>query len=833
MTFDGLKPESNLSQIAQRHPTTLALCHSLWAPPNILCLRAAARRLAILITVLPEQFSELHSRGLPTRDQLLDWINWLEADLYGRSSPSDLEKSVAISPVEALQRANGQSVRHPLSGYGMSEFSIFSLLLITPPVDDMGSEGFDRIVAWVTVIGIAEHLGVSLDDYLRFADRFHQYKLDEPEGTSWVKIAPFQLRKQGRLDNARRGIATLQQSEFLSPVIAQAVHADNLDEIIMIIEEAIYKMPTLSDGRPSKEAGHIKSLLTLLNDSEVRERTLRQTKTKDPTSEAKDKASRSNTLSRTSMSTGLRDGTYYTLDSLFLESEAQEEPADSIPVYESEEEDEWEDDLPEVEQRGLPVQEITQVEREAQLEPGTLQVWSQNKLDFTRRLAEYQPYGLDYVCMDIRKEVVRKLSNLLNANVPEPKRVGASFILACIISGRRISGLLRGVLHHDDLAPGISDDLLIIVNMASNTLWLRVNKPELKTAPAPSSIVPGEWIALADNFGLTRTLRPLSATEQLTIRPVIDEILLELLGPYQLKLEQLTQMLPRTMLEREGNFCTASLLTDWSAGNIAVNRHYLTPTSVTVAKRHVAALQSMLDLEGLSIPEQPETFVGHPNTPAVSEVERIIQELSRVTTSMSLEQRHNQIAIHTIILLSLSIGLRATVNIEPGGIQLLDKNIAHFTEKGFTRLVCLPELLAEQLVAYQQHLSLLDEIWQRRHGAKPHSNLFFIFDKNGTPEPFAPGRLNEYLLDLGVVSDIDVRGLRRMVFTWLYEHGGFGRAIDHFISHAVNGSQAFVLHSGVQIGDLHKIAMFINEKLNAMHFPISPGINHHHVAFRA
>lgn len=834
---DQEKPKSHLSQVIRSHPDALALTHSLWAPPTALCLRAAARRLAELMRLLPQEFAVLQrSKGLPTHNQIINWVMWLESGLRGVSTPNALAQALAISPAAALERPSGQQVRHPLSGYGMSEFSIYSLLLITPPSNDIGRAGFDRIVAWTTLYGIAEHLSYSQDEYLHFAESFHDYKTGGLAGKAWHEVAPFQLSKQGRLDGARRGIAALQQSATLSPVIARAEHARSIDDIIRVIEHIIGKLPIEPDGKLGRQAAQIAALLTLLNDRPLREYNTAPTEPIGPSSGGVDEPPSSPPPARPKPTAPLeeRDGTYYELETLFLEAEAPTDTDISIPLYYTDDgdDDDWDDDLPEEEQLGPPIDEITLVDREDQLEPSTLQIWSQNKLDFARRLAEHQPYGLDYVCMDTRQALVAALSRLRIDEQEEQTRLAASFILASLVTGRRLLNLLGGVLAHDSL-DARTDDHLIIVNPAAGTLLLRLNKPELRLAPAQSSIVAGEWIAAPDHFGLCSTLRALSLAEQVRLSQTIEKILSPLLTTHQLRLEQLSQLLPRTMLETEGSFCTASLLTDWTVGNIAVNRHYLTPAASTVASRYAAALESMLGLSGLTAPAQPHAYVGHPNTPPVSEIQRTIHELAGVTPGMSLQMRHNHITVHTALMLSLAIGLRATVNIKPGGIQLLDKSIAHLTEKGFTRLVCLPDLLAEQLIAYEQHLSLLRAVWQRQHGTdKPHENLFFMFNDAGAAEPFSPKKLGEYLGALGIESDLEIRSLRRMVFTWLYEHGGFGRAVDHFISHAVNGSQAFVRYSGVQIGDLRKIADFINEKLVAMDWPIAAGINHHHAAFR-
>lgn len=830
-------PQSNLSELVRQDQDALALTHSLWAPPNILCLRAAAKRLAELMKLLPTEFEALCAKGLPSQSQVSNWVIRLERRLQGTTNPSALDQAIVISPVEALTRPSGQQVRHPLSRYAMSEFSIYSLLLITPPLDDVGRAGFDRIAAWAVLFGITEHLNYSQDEYLQFAQTFHAYTTGRLAGKTWHKVAPFLLSKQSRLDGARRAIATLQQSATLSPSIARAEHATSLAEVIKVIEKTIGTLPLQEDGKPSRQAGQIAALITLLNNRALREYSTEPTEPGRPDAGGIDTPPvvRPPAIPPT-VPTEKRDGTYYELEPLFIDAEEPEDADVSTPLYYTDDDgwddDGWEDDLPEEELLGQPSVEIALVERPDQLEPGTLQVWSQNKLDFARRLAEHQPYGLDYVCMDTRQALVTTLCRLRTDEQDELSRIAASLILASVVTGRRISNLLNGILAQDNLDE-LTDDHLIILDPATNNLLLRLNKPELQQAPAKSSIPTGEWIAVPDHFGLCADLRALSLTEQVSLSHTINGILSPLLTQHQIKPAQLSQLLPRTMLELEGSFCTASLLTDWSAGNIAVNRYYLTPAATSLAGRYVKALESMLDLSDLSVPSQHHAYVGHPNTPPVSEIQRVVHALDLTLPGAQRQVRHNHITVQTVIMLSLAIGLRATINIQPGGIQLLDKNIAHLAEKGFTRLVCLPALLAEQLIAYEQHLSLLREVWKKQHGIDtPHDNLFFVFDEAGAPRPFYPRKLPHYLQMLGVESDLEVRGLRRLVFTWLYEHGEFGRSVDHFISHAVNGSQGFVLYSGVQIGDLRHIANFINEKLIAMDWPIAAGINHRHVAFR-
>jgi|GEM_PF-5278443 len=837
MNTEGELP-SNISQVVRSHTIALALAHTLWAPPHALCLRAAARRLVELMDLLPLEFAALEKKGMPKRGQIIEWVYWLESVLRGISSPSKADLDIAISPIDALNRATGTKVRHPLSGYGMTEFPVYSLLLITPPSDDVGRAGFDKIAAYAAWFGISEHLSYSSDEYLHFVDTFQSYKSGNLSGSEWQDVAPFVLSKQGRLDNARRAVAALQQSASLSPLIAQAGHAERVSDIIYVINEIIQSLNHENSYGHRRLAGQINGLITLFNDKPPREYST-ETKRSPESFSAQNVSEDQSSSIRSSKSENIgtlekREGTYYQLETLFLEPEAPDESDASIPLlYENESDPEdWDENGEEDDKAEHSKQEISRVEREEQLEPSTLQVWSLNKLEFTRRIAEQQPFGLDYVCMDSRTELIGSLTNIVRNNQDKQESLAASYILATIVTGRRLQSLLGGVIAHDCPEPR-TDNQLLIVEPTSRTLQLRLNKPELRLAPAKSSLKVGEWITVPDHLGISLSLLPLSLSEQVNLLRKIEEILPPLLITHQLRLEQLSQLLPRTMLELEGNFCTASLITDWNAGNIAVNRHYLTPAATTVAHRYSKALETMLDLPKHAVPPQSCEYVGHPNTLPLIDLRRTIHQLSSVTPGMSLQMRHNHITVMTVILLSLAIGMRATVNVQPGGIQLSDNSIAHFKEKGFVRLVCLPELVVQQLVAYEQHLSLLKFIWNKQFSTEaPHENLFFIFNDAETTEAFAPMRISEYLGRLGVESDMEIRSLRRIVFTWLYEHGGHGRAIDHFISHAINGSQAYVLYSGVQTGDLRKIADFIQQQLIAMDWPLAAGINHHHAAFR-
>lgn len=793
------------------------LLHLLWVPPEPRCLLAAVERLADLYERHPDCFTVI---TLPKPRELKAWSHTVKTII--RDLPKDQQSVVATmtraDPLEVIQQKEWGGT-HPAYGY-ISGFPVYSSLLVTPPPLSQSIPGFDRLAALLIGQGLADHLEVDESAYIDYVQSFAVAKASKHTNS---KIQPPDppLAAIQRLREGDRAVRTLQRAEGLDALFDALSISETTAEAAKAVDEFATKLA--SAGEAGRIKGQLLGLARTLRDQPIRE-VKRRTGTKS--------SSTSGTRPKPEDIEGLaahldmeRLSTYLSIGQI----EANPLLTLSIPIPPPVPTPKPDDidlviDLPDVEVNGPPEIEVTQIDFEEQEEEATLEAWTHRRAEMMRRLAELQPFNLDYVPIDTRLALLADLRRTIERQGHES--YPAQLLLTSLATGRApttLSGRIQVTAAAPDFLT-VSEETILVIQQNPPRIHTRINQVPLKNTDYANTRAVSTWLCLPDVFGLASMPQPEPAASQPA--PFDFDGLVSHLS---LRSSQVWQMLPKWMHQQEGEFSTAVLITDWAPENAAVNLHYLTPKASVVATRYLNGITSLLDLplqaEDQATCQEQIGWIGIPTCPTQELLEHAIDTLREPPTDGDFRKLHNHMALNTIMMLSYAIGQRHAIDIVVGGIELLRDNLAYFKEKGGRRLVVLPEHLAQQLKTYDLHRSVTEAVYLAQTGAESlHQHLFFLFDADGNPTAFKPGSFGKYLEALGGQFSCQLNALRRLVFTDLYETGKFGSVIDHYIGHASEGRRPFAEMSGVRMQSLRSVAMHVNDRLLELNWPIAMGL---------
>ena len=451
----------------------------------------------------------------------------------------------------------------------------------------------------------------------------------------------------------------------------------------------------------------------------------------------------------------------------------------------------------------------------------TLNVVTMNAADFRRRLAERQPTRVSYVGLDARYD----LAVYLHANMMGQGDDSAASILIALawITGRDVKKLSSQLINigEDEEVETLPNYYTVALNLNDRRLWIRLNQPDVYPVNSVNARQTKRWINVPDFMDVLKYAKALdqNAVNAVELREALDRQLADIQNQFGVSTGQIQNMLAETLIAHEGHGCTAALLTDVSDMSLRVNLHYLSPRRECVIDAYSDAMIEMLGLPNEHFTKKgnrSDDFVGLHMCPSDASVHAAIHTLASASIDTGEWQKaHNQIVLATIMLLAVSVGVRDALSLNPNAFEILNGyGICHYVEKNEIRVVYLPKSVIQQLIAYDEHRAVLKKIWCLTHADDEiHPDLFFLFDEEGHPTTFHPKSFSKYIEAFGVDYDMPLNGLRRLIFSRLYEMGQFGPYLDIFIGHATEGRRPWAQLSGARISELSLMAKEVDDLL--------------------
>lgn len=469
----------------------------------------------------------------------------------------------------------------------------------------------------------------------------------------------------------------------------------------------------------------------------------------------------------------------------------------------------------------------------------TLHALTVNAADFKRRLAERQPTRISYVGLDARIA----LRDFLLSKMKEPRTEIAIAALGITLSwlfGRSLAKAFKELVVINDPFEELkaADNQSIILDIVNGCIWFKVNTTSAYPVNSADAVSVSKFIYVPDLLKITE-LQCLSLSESLLGANVVSSchaIYEEVWDRFGITKSQIKNMLFESFLTTEGHGCTAALVADVTDMSTKVNLHYLTPKARFVSVFYVKALEEMtgLDPQKVIFPEHyaKDKFVGMHMCPSNGLVKDVIHKLSCVVHQPGEFRRaHNQITLATVMLLALSIGARDALGLNPNAFEVTNGGLCHYLEKDEMRLLVIPATLRSQLEAYDRHMKILRKVWSSQGGSSNlPEDLFFIFDEFGAPGRLHPKSFSIYLKQFAIDYNCPLNGLRRLLFTHLYQTFRFGAALDIYIGHACEGRRPWTEVCGVRLSTVQAISIFIEDFLSHLSWPIIEGCGHVHVS---
>lgn len=797
--------------------------------------------------------------------------------LSREKAEAELIEKISLSPIEGLKRPGGNHSEHPLFGYCLEGFSTYSLIITTRKSDDPFAKGFDQLTSLVLRMAFDAHLKASNSQYINYCNNWErEYKRpinsDIPSSESRSRNYPeVPIKEMSRLREACKGIRTLQHLSNIDGCLFEGLErALDSGAAQSVLDEARIKLIEIEHDSNSKMHTHIAGLLRFMRDQPIRvvRRTIGSEIVDGSPHNLNEKKARSitpadieqpNEIESThalnaekhnkalalDTSPGNMLRTYLTtanLDVPLSSEDFNEENFDLINEASDEELKEAEEhDLDISEVIEPPTIEVDLLDHDEQTDDAeTLEAWSRNKAELRRRIAEQLPFQRDYIHADGRIAALEYLTAQANTSDQTDnwlaKRAAAGAALCGIATGRTIISLsnklmIKTGITNADLLAAPSDKSIIFDPMAFG-IYVRVNQASIKRTDFDGTREVSSWLLLPDYLELSTPMAALvdPKLESDALKKEIDTLKTYLRNELEAPFSKLQKMLPLALHSLTGEFSSSTLITDWMPENAAVNLHYLSPKASVVLSHYADAMSEVMGKtimgEALHKPNTPKQpgFIGIPTCPTQDAVLALIQGLSAYKTDPSdIKKTHNQICLNTILMLSFAIGARHAIDLEPNAMELLHDDLAHFREKGGTRLVVLPHLLGQQLRVYDRHRSVLERSVKSKTTLNISKNLFFIY-VNGKATEFHPSQLNAYLAEFGLRFGCSLNSLRRFLFTTLYEEKVWGVVLDHYIGHATEGRRPFTPRSGMKLATLRGIARHVNHLLIDMKWALQLGL---------
>ena len=462
----------------------------------------------------------------------------------------------------------------------------------------------------------------------------------------------------------------------------------------------------------------------------------------------------------------------------------------------------------------------------------TLKVVTINAADFRRRMAERQPTRVSYVGLDARYG----LAVYLQANMMGQGNDSAASILIALawVTGRDVEKLSSHLINigADEEVETLPDYYTVALNLNDRRLWIRLNQPDVYPVNSVNARQTKRWINVPDFMDVLKYVKALdqNVINEVELGGALARHLVCIQKQFGISTGQIQNMLAETLIANEGHGCTAMLLTEVSTKSRLINLHYLSPRRDCVIDAYRDAMVEMLGLPNEHFTKKgnrSDDFVGLHMCPSEASVHDAIHTLASVPIDTGEWQKaHNQIVLATIMLLAASVGVRDALSLNPNAFEIFNGfGVCHYVEKSEMRVVYLPKLVIDQLLAYDEHHAVLNKIWRLTHSSDEiHPDLFFLFDDEGHPATFHPKSFSRYVEAFGVDFDMPLNGLRRLIFTRLYEMRDFGPYLDIFIGHATEGLRPWVQQSGARMSELSRIAKKIDDLLNfELNWPIVRG----------
>lgn len=816
---------------------TAALLALTDASPYLICFIPAIDRLADLIEKFPEAFSTIN---IPNPHQLRAWTKQARHEISGCSLElRELAEHVNKSGQEASKRGSGRTV-HPLKQFGMLRWGTYTALLITKQSTDTIDEvvdGFDQVAAHVIALAIRYNIEFGYASYFERARA-------KDESSIIFESNPY----CSRIANAAQGLLRLQQMHGPTSFFRKLAQKDaSTDELLCVLSEMVEYLSTKRGlGEDLKEhintSSKLAYIVSLFNEKSPTKKSPNKSEddkdSEEPDLDGADLKAKEEKVNLDSLQ-GLKsliDADSYptflpTIPIEFIDLEADEDPVFSQPTDE---------DIQFANDNDLAIAEVVaqlpySLDEldfdEQEQDEQTLTALTVNASDYRRRLAERQPTRISYVGIDARMDFARYLVQ----QIQRPDARGSASLLVALAwlfgrSPEKLSGQL--VVIDDRTDPEkLPSHLALALQPSSSCIWLQLNRPTVYPENSADARQTNRWLALPDVLGINLTIDEKSTLkiDATALGSALAETLAEIKSSFGISRSQLINMLSETLISQEGHGCTAALIAQVNDLSLNINLHYLSPLARHVVRAYSSAVVTLLGLE--STPEvgvQQSGFVGMHMCPAEESVINAIRDLATYSGAAGQWRKtHNQITLATMMLLAISLGARDALAYDPNAFEVINGwGVSHYREKGEMRVVVLPKILIEQLRKYDIHMAVVRQLWLSETGSEePSKDLFFIFDAAGQPSTFHPKSFSRYLEDFGINYQTPLNGLRRLIFTHLYEHN-VGPALDIFIGHAVEGRRPWAKISGARLEPLAAIARLINENLCEMGWPVVSGCGH-------
>lgn len=823
----------------------------LWltdAPPYLICFVPVVDRLAQLLERYPQHFKGLQ---LPTSGSIRAWSDAARNEISSWPDKyHELGRHLNKSGIEASRRASGY--QHPLMGFGFTFWGTYSILLITK--DELSDqqdlvEGFDQTVAACLAIALKYNIEEGYESYLKMVFQVDDFTIANADMSDNRK----------RVVVASKGIFRLQQligppKKFLllaNPKITCTALADAFDDWIDELKRR--RSPGEDGAEHIQTSTFLSGIYKLLIEKPLHKRKATDSESEAELTDRKALEQEHDTENKKAeyirslplMQSLLAGGHTTYLPSMPIEfqdliSELDEqveldEQADPLFHAPTPEDFKTADDFDiAIEEllEPLPYDAHQLDYQEQEQDEDTLKATTINEVDFRKRLAERQLTRVSNVGLDARVA----LANFLQCEIQRTDAYGAAarIIATSWVTGRQLSNILTQ--HFLPETEGHWGNTNFIVDFIDDLMILRVHRPKAYPINSPSAYQVSDQISLPDVLGIGEAICFQGILDKNEFDGQLSKTLRELLAKidslFEITLSQLQNMLAETMIAIEGNGCTAVLITDISDKSLKINRHYLTPRAKTVAQAYTNAVCQMLGHKPFLVENAyyenrgHHKYVGMHMCPHIETVTSTIKQLHSyhpIPTHWRLA--HNQITLATVMLLAFAIGARDALAFNPNGFEVINGNaMCHYLEKGEMRVICLPPQLALQLKSYDEHMIVLQELWFAETKRKEiHSDLFFLFDSSGFPSKLHPKSLPEYLLEFGIDYDTPLNGLRRMLFTELYETRHFGSELDVFIGHGSLGRRPWDELSGMRVASISIVADQIRQLLIDHGWPLFKG----------
>jgi len=329
-----------------------------------------------------------------------------------------------------------------------------------------------------------------------------------------------------------------------------------------------------------------------------------------------------------------------------------------------------------------------------------------------------------------------------------------------------------------------------------------------------------EWLRRNDGKGARILENENGGGSGTSLRPTELDREIEQMG---IRPAQIAQALPRAVFDLTGDLASIALWGDWEPVHTRTIRHYLSPSSGAIEKSIDQALLGLIRQAKLShgsgvssrelmryvddVPARPRPRpIGAPKCPDRQQVKDLCASYQeRLANSpdgsmSSIVAYSNAYIAYAAFHMSAALGYRAAIDPEQEFIQINGRTLALFSDKdskGFHRRVLpVPTLFDAHRRHLNNHRRMMESLLPALKG-KFDSLLFWIDGEK--PKRFEPLRAER---DAGALWPFRINALRRRMRTRLFERGAPGIATDVWMGHWNLGACPWMEGSGFEIGEL-------------------------------